>query len=137
MKNLFIATLLLFSIMIDFSCKPENDCIAGSGGNLTIVATIKHHSKAILSQPNYRDTVYVKYNTQDNPGTNPNSYDATFIGAEGTAVVNLTGLKCGDYYIYAVGLDTSIALRVKGGIPFNTTQQSGTINLDIPVTEDH
>jgi hypothetical protein len=131
---LSITTLLIASSILTF-CKKKTECTAGSGGNLTIVAFPQHHGKTIYNKGNYPDTVYIKFNTQDFPGPNPASYDIKFVGDSGEDHVHCHGLQCGNYYLYAVGLDTSINQRVTGGIPFSTSQQSGEIDLNIPVTE--
>ena len=137
MKSQSVLTfaIMLFAILSTTSCKKENKCSAGTGGNVTIVAFPQHHGKAILNKANYPDTVYVKFNTQESPGTNASNYDTHFIGKTGEDHVHLTGLKCGDYYILAVGFDTTINHRVLGGIPYSFSQTSGEIDLNVPVTE--
>ncbi len=114
----------------DGSCQ-----LAGSGGNTTIVAFPQHHGAPILSHTNYRDTAYVKFNSQEFPGTNPSLYDLTFIGEDGENHVRLEGLKAGKYYIFMVGLDTTINEKVTGGIPYTLTLTSGEVDLIVPVTE--
>jgi hypothetical protein len=47
------------------------------------------------------------------------------------------GLKCGDYFLFMTGFDTSIAERVKGGIPYSIAEgTSGTKSVIVPITED-
>ncbi len=127
------------------SCKnkdtttPTLVCTGGSGGNVTMVAYLYHHDSLIVNKRNYRDTVFVKFNTQNLPGTHASNYDAVFVGDSISNNVHLTGLKCGNYYIYGVGLDTitspGLPFRVSGGIPFSTSTISGEITLHVPVTE--
>jgi len=117
------------------SCKKKKQCSAGAGGNVTVVVFPQHHGKAIPNKANYPDTVFVKFNTQEFPGTNPALFDAQYIGEAGEDHIHLTGLKCGDYFIYAVGFDTTISQRVTGGIPYSFTQTSGEVDLNVPVTE--
>jgi hypothetical protein len=122
--------LLVFSVS---SCKKK--CKeAGTGGNVTIVASLFHHTESVPNLPGHLDTVYLKYNTQ-NGDSNLANYDTYFVGEAGEEHVHLTGLKCGDYYIYGVGFDTMEG-RVKGGIPYSFEQTSGEIDVNIPVTED-
>lgn len=128
---LLAGALILFS----FGCKDDDDCTAGTGGDLVLVVSPKHHGEDIYSQGNYRDTVYIKFNTQEFPGASPSAYDLIAVGDSGEEHVHIHGLKCGDYYIYAVGLDTSLGERVFGGKPFATTETSGEIVVDIPVAE--
>jgi hypothetical protein len=118
------------------SCKKDDGCDAGTGGNLTVVAVLKHHSKVIYNQASYPDTVFVKFNSSEYPGANVSDYDTYFVGEAGEDHVHLENLKCGNYYFYGVGFDTTITQRVKGGIPFSTEQTDGEIDLDLPVTED-
>ncbi len=128
------------SIALNFNADAEEDdgscLVAGLGGKTTIVAFPQHHGKHIFNYANYRDTAYVKFNAEDFPGASPSLYDATFIGDDvGEDHVHLEGLKPGKYYIYMVGLDTSINQRVTGGIPYILTVASGEVDLNVPVTE--
>ena len=126
-----------------FSCKHEPSpvpaCVAGTGGDLTIVAYLFHHDSVISNKRDYLDTVYVKFNTQNFPGSDPSNYDIFFVGDTMEDQIHLEELKCGDYYIYGVGLDTitspGFPFRVSGGIPFSTLTTSGEITLHVPVTE--
>src|SRR5947209_3385239 len=98
-KIIFIVTMLLVTSSILPSCKKKNECTGGSGGNLTIVAFPQHHGMTIYNKGNYPDTVYVKYNTLDFPGTSPSAYNAIFVGDSGEDHVHITGLQCGNYYL--------------------------------------
>jgi hypothetical protein len=128
------------SIAVNFDSEAEEDngtCqLAGSGGNTTIIARPQHHLAPIINHENYRDTAYVKFNTNSFPGTDPSLYDLTFIGEQaGEDHVHLEGLKPGKYFIYMVGLDTTISQRVSGGIPYSLTQATGEVDINVPVTE--
>ncbi|CAN5493543.1 hypothetical protein BH11BAC2_BH11BAC2_14480 [soil metagenome] len=114
------------------SCK-KTDCNAGSGGDVTVVARMVHHSRAINGC-----TVYVKYCAKDFPGADTSKYDLSFKAAFDTPEVALTGLKSGDYYLYATGVDSLLdpsTWIVKGGIPFSTNLSSGSVNQTVFVTE--
>src|SRR5262249_37109411 len=142
MKNYLIA---LSIIAIAFAaCKKKKNCEADAGGNLTLVAYAEHHGKVIPNMeadslhPNgYPDTVYVKFNAQDSPGSSPSNYDTFFVGELGEDHIHIHGLKCGDYYLYAVGFDAGIGERVFGGTKFSTDKTDGEIVVHIPVTEGH
>ncbi len=134
-KVFFTALSLLVLITVSVSSCKKKCKEAGTGGEVTIAAFPQHHGKTIYNQTNYLDTVYLKFNTQNNPGSNLTSYDTYFVGEEGEDHVHMEGLKCGEYYIYAVGFDTSINQRVTGGIPYSFDKESGEIDLPIPVTE--
>lgn len=137
MRNLF---LILFSgLLLAASCKKEDDCVAGTGGSVTIAAFPEHHGTAIIShaKPGYPDSAFLKFSPPSNfsPTSNPADYDLVLAASEGEDHVHVDGLKCGDYYIFMTGWDTTINERVKGGIPYSFTQTSGEIDLVIPVTE--
>ena len=137
----FILTFVVISVFT--SCTKDNDtdgnnCIADTGGSLTLVVYPRHHGASIWSHGNYRDTVYVKFNTQVFPGTNPLKYDLALAGDSGEDHVHVEGMKCGDYYIYATGWDTTLAppdTIVRGGIPYSTEAAYGEIIINVPVVE--
>ena len=131
------ALYVVLSIMavVWLSCKKEDKCVAGGGGTNIIQVSLQHHEHTITNLKNYRDTVYVKFNVQDFPGNKPENYDATFIGEYGQDYVRLTNLKCGNYYLYVVGLESTHFERVSGGIPCVVEQDAGELKLTIPVSE--
>lgn len=136
MKSIRIVLFACALLTTLYACnRKDNTCVAGTGGKLTIVAYLQHHGKPIYSQSNYHDTVFLKFNTQNLPGVKASDFDTYFVGNDTENFVTLTGLKCGEYYIYGAGYDTSIFQRVVGGIPYNTSESSGTISINLPVTE--
>jgi hypothetical protein len=108
---------------------------AGTGGEATIVAFPKHHGMSIGFDTTYVDSAFIKFNTQNFPGTDPANYDLIIAGEPGETHVHLEGLKRGNYYIYMTGWDTTISQRVTGGIPYTLTITSGEVDLNVPVTE--
>jgi len=134
-----IATLLYFS-----SCESGDKCNAGTGGDITLILKPQHHGAAISNQPGYADSAFIKflsypvknYLANEFPGEDASDYDMVATGTTGTAEVVVSGLRCGKYYIYMTGFDTSIVERVKGGIPIEITERNGTVVKTIPVTED-
>jgi len=133
-KLLGISALLGF-FLLQTSCKKENKCDAGLGGNLTLVSQLKHHGSIIINDSLRPDTVWIKFNVKDWSGA-PNGADAMFIGEYPEDHVHISGLKCGDYYLYASGWDTGISKVVIGGRAFSTEDDSGELHVDIAVTED-
>ncbi len=129
---------ILFSILIIIffsSCKDKcNE--AGTGGSITIAAFPMHHTTPIISSDTYPDSAFVKFNTQDFPGTAASVYDLVLEGEAGEDHIHIENLKCGDYFIYMTGFDTAISQRVTGGIPFHVDENAPSeIDLNIPVTE--
>ncbi len=124
--NLRILPALLCLLFFCFSCKKN-----GTGGQATIKATIMHHEKIIPEA-----MVYVKYNARELPGTNPSDYDESY-KADALGQVNIEHLRYGEYYLYAIGYDNTIAAVVQGGVPLSIKwkNRKNTINLTVPVTE--
>lgn len=130
-------TLLLTgiaAIAIGTSCKKDNKCEAGSGGSLTLVVQLRHHNALIVNDSLRPDTVWVKYNAKDWSGA-PSGADAVFIGEFPEDHVHISGLKCGDYYLFGSGWDNSVSEIVKGGRAFSTENDSGEESVTIAVTE--
>lgn len=129
MKSLSLVSLSAL-ILVLASCKKDDKCNAGIGGNVTVVAFPKHHGVSV--RPHY---VCVQFNTQDFPGVDSSLYDLVVIADTTEDHIEIENLKCGDYYIYEVGFDTAIAQVVSGGIPYSFDQTSSEIDLEVPVTE--
>ena len=131
--GIIIAGIFCFCIFI--SCKKETKCVAGSGGDISIVARLRHHGVLIPNDSLRPDTVWVKFNatTWSNP---PSGYNLRFIGEAGEDHVHVTGLTCGDYFFYGAGYDTTIGQKVTGGIQYSADGKTKEIDpFNIPVTE--
>jgi hypothetical protein len=115
--------------------------LAGKGGVTTVIASPQHHGVPIRSTPQYRDSIFIKYNSLEFPGEDPSLYDLVVKGDSNVSHVRVDGLSQGNYYIFMTGYDTSGASvgapvgRVKGGIPYTLLQEKGQIQLVVPVTE--
>jgi len=125
------------SISYDSSAEEDDGSCqyGGTGGSTTIVAKPKHHGTPIISKIGYVDSAFVKFNTQNSPGTSASAYDLVLAGEEGEDHVHIENMKPGKYYIYMTGFDSTIVQRVSGGIPVTITQSSGEVDIDIPVSE--
>lgn len=151
MKKSILIIMLAVSVTASFtSCKKKKGCMdsnsitydseaeeddgscqyAGTGGTTRIVAYPKHHGQD--TRPYH---AYVKFNTQEFPGTNPSAYDLDILADTTENHIELENLKPGKYYIYMTAYDTSISALVVGGIPYTLTQASGEVDLTVPVTE--
>lgn len=114
------------------SCKKDEGCDAGTGGNVTVVAFPQHHGKDARPY-----SAWVKFNTQDAPGITAADYDLIELADTTENHIELENLKCGNYYVYMTGYDTAATITVVGGIPFTIEEGSaGEIDLIVPVTED-
>ena len=125
----FLFCLLTLSV---FSCAKE-----GLGGESTLVIFLQHHGRAIKSHIGYPDTVFVKYGTQDFPGTQASDFSKYFIGVTDEDSIIIKGLKWGNYYLYGAGMDSLGPYRVTGGMPFKIKQsdKKEDVNVDLAVTE--
>lgn len=140
-----IALITLITFLLFSSCKDKDPCKdnAGSGGSVNLKFSLYHHTRAIKNLSGYPDSVYVFFNTSDLPALKndgsklPISYDALFIGNDTSSnTVMVTGLKCGDYYFYGAGMDSTGPYRVLGGIPYTVEEDhNGDYSLNLPVTE--
>jgi hypothetical protein len=119
--------LLFAMVSVFYSC-----CKGGSGGDAKIVCTVLHHVKPIPGA-----TVYIKYNATELPGLSPSNYDASITASANSNMVTFSGLKCGNYYLYGVGYDTSLKLPVTGGIGITIkhSDREHTESTTVPVTE--
>ncbi|MBA3647848.1 MAG: hypothetical protein H0W62_04740 [Chitinophagales bacterium] len=139
MKNKIIfstACFSMFFVLSLVSCKKSDKCSAGIGGTITLVAFPQHHGKPVLSHTNYFDTAFVEFNTQQFPGTGASNYDLVIAGEAGEDHVHIPNIKCGDYYLYMSGFDTTLNQRVTGGIPYTIPENSSSeIDVAVPVTE--
>jgi hypothetical protein len=121
--------LILSFVMLSFMACKKN----GTGGENTIAAYPKHHGVLI---PNA--TVYIKYGATELPGKNPSDFDDSKIAVRKSATdahAHFDGLLKGDYYLYAVGFDSTTSEVVSGGIGVKITSKSGEKLVDVPVVE--
>ena len=97
-----------------------------------IMAHVGHHSAPIKGA-----TVYIKFNAKETPSDPENNYDLKITGENSEDHVHIQGLRYGEYYIYAVGYDSSLNTIVKGGIPLKISwsERKKDLEVDVPVTE--
>ncbi len=116
--RIFFICLLFTPILFMSSCKKKPS--AGYGGNANLKLFAKHHGAAIDNV-----TFYIKFNATDVPVGGV--YDITqtaIVYSAGNSYASISGLKKGDYYIYAKGWDSSISEEVKGAIPYTITDET-------------
>ena len=117
-----------FILMIIGACKKS-----GTGGDAQINITVKHHEKLIPGA-----SVYIKFGAKEFPGFNINEYDNHYFtgsSVEEYGKTKIGNLLKGDYYLYAVGFDSSIFEKVTGGIYVKLSKNNEQKTLDLPVTE--
>lgn len=129
MNKIFLTIALLALIT---SC-----CKEGVNGDATVVVFARHHGNIIKNHVGYPDTVYVKFNTKDLPGLSPSDYDYSFAGEEGEDHIHCEKLKCGDYFFFVTGFDSTINTRVTGGmhVKIKHKEKKDEMDVDVAVTE--
>ena len=118
-KNSVIGILLLISI---WGCKKNQ-----LGGKATVKGSVLHHEKLIP-----RARIFVKFNAKEFPGADTTSYDSRVV-ADADGNYTLACYK-GNYYLYGVGYDDAIQLKVYGGLAVSI-RNNETVNTDVAVTE--
>jgi hypothetical protein len=124
--GIVIATSLLLG-----ACKKN-----GTGGEAIVAAMPAHHGKMIKGA-----TVYIKFKATEKPVDPTIDYDLIVVSSPNDDHVHIDGLLPGKYFLYAVGIDSSLIAPnniVKGGVPLTIkySERKSEIDLDIPVTED-
>ncbi len=130
MKNVKpILTIFLVAATLAACNRIENTKTAGKGGNAVLNCVPAHHEvyKNIINAK-----VYLKYNAQNAPITYDDSVSCTMVDGKPTAT--FSGLKTGDYYIFASGFDTSVSQISKGGMPYTIASEK-KYDLLVPITE--
>lgn len=124
MNRLLPYLLLIAPFIIITSCSKE-----GPGGKAAITGMVMHHSTPIPGAE-----VYIRYGAKESPGTDITQYDAS-VTADASASFTFPDLKRGDYYLFAVGFDSSIVETVIGGVPVEINSKTETVTAHVPVTE--
>jgi hypothetical protein len=130
MKKIQSLALMAFMLFALVACtRKDNNGTAGKGGAAILRIVPKHHN---VYTNIINAKVFIKYNAQDVPSSYDDSISCTDISSMPTAI--FTGLRSGQYYLYAKGYDTSISQNVQGGMPYSIVDQT-TIDVSLPVTE--
>lgn len=122
----FIKLSFIVCLLVTIAACKKNQL----GGKATLKGIVAHHGEPI---PNA--VVYIKFNTSEFPGANPDSYDSS-ISADAKGNYSISFYK-GTYYIYAIGLDMDIPAphTVSGGFSFSIKNKQH-LTRNIAVTED-
>ena len=133
-KNRFINIIIVVFIVISCMHKPEiAPCIAGTGGNLSIVAYAMHGDISIPNYYTHLDTAFVKFGTLHSPGTNASNYDTYYVSDPGEDHIHCYGLKCGNYFIYRTAWDSVANVRRYGGYGVSISDIEGGISIMVTV----
>jgi len=113
--------LLLFTAISILGCNKE-----GVGGKASISGTVKHLGTALPGA-----IVYIRYGADIFPGYDLNQYDdnATVNGVD--ASFSFGTLYKGNYYLYAVGYNSSIMETVTGGIAVKIKKKTESLTTEV------
>ncbi|WP_276133965.1 hypothetical protein [Polluticoccus soli] len=134
MKLSLLPLVAITALIFSSSCDKKDDCVAGKGGDMSIVVFAVHNGDTLLNYAGHPDTAFVKYNTATSPGTNPSNFDSYVVSEAGEDHIHLEDLKCGDYFVYRTAFD-SAANKVYTGsmaviLPENGTEKDIYINVN-------
>lgn len=73
--------------------------------------------------PIYGATVYIKYG-QSKPPPSINDFDKYIETSATSNTVTFSGLKCGNYYLFAKGYDSVLASPLSGGAPISILKKN-------------
>jgi hypothetical protein len=133
-KSTFIVIITVVLVVNACMHKPDiSRCVAGTGGNLSIVAYAEHGNISIPNFYTHLDTAFVKFGTLSSPGTNPVNYDTYYVGDPGEDHIHCYGLKCGDYFIYRTAWDSVANVRRYGGYGINISDADGGKSIIVSV----
>lgn len=130
MKTTIKSVLMLITastLILNTSCKKN-----GTGGKAMVHATVSHNGKPIN-----HSTIYVKFGTHHAPENPTTDFDLKAHGEETDNHVHIEDLRPGEYYLYAVGINTVTGKTVKGGtsVEISWSERKETIDADIAVSE--
>ena len=124
MRTFGLASILMCVVMSMAACKKE-----GTGGKAEIHGHVKHHEVHISDA-----VVYIKYGAKELPD-NISDYDAETIASSGDGHYEFEELQKGDYFIYAVGYDSTISETVSGGGAIEIRKKTEEVEYDVAVAE--
>jgi hypothetical protein len=92
---------------------------SGKGGSAVLIVSPVHHGQFVDTC-----TVYIKYNTLDAPSNGVYDDSLVCTMADTIPVAIFSGLKKGDYYLFARGYHTLyVPPYVRGGLPVTISSQ--------------
>jgi hypothetical protein len=125
-KGSIFISIIILGIVSSCMHKPDLvQCVAGTGGTLSIVVYASHGNTSITNYRTHLDTAFVKFGTLISPGTKQVDYDTFYIGEPGEDHIHCYGLKCGNYYIYRTAWDSVANVSRYGGFGVNITDIEG------------
>ncbi|MCX6248013.1 MAG: hypothetical protein NTW10_09785 [Bacteroidetes bacterium] len=132
----YAVLIALFLFLCGCKHKTEDSlpsCIAGTGGNLTLVVFAYHNGISIPNYYTHPDTAFIRFGTTISPGINSAAYSTFFVSAPGDDHIHCPGLRCGDYFIYRTAWDSVAGTTRYGGYGISIADTSGDKIINIAV----
>ena len=81
--------------------------------------------------------MYLKFGAKELPSNPTTDYDEKIIGNPGDAFIKVPEIKCGNYFLYITGYDSSISQTVRGGVALKIKygERKDDHLIDVSVTE--
>lgn len=116
---------LITTILFTSSCKKNS-----TGGDAILHVKIYNNGTPIN-----HSNVYVKFDAKEAPSDPSSNYNLKEHGEETDNHVHIEGLRPGQYYLYAVGVNTLTGKTVKGGtaveIKWKDRKKMTEINIEV------
>jgi hypothetical protein len=136
MKKQLIPVLMVLVLMVN-ACRHKEEtppvCIAGTGGNVTIVVYADHLGMPLLNFYSHPDTAFIRFGITVSPGTKPGDFSTYFVSEPGEDHIHCPGLKCGDYFIYRTAWDSVAGITRYGGYGISFSDTSGDKMIHVAV----
>ena len=136
MKKIIYLIVIIPGLILN-ACKYKPDappaCVAGTGGNVTLVVYADHGSTSIPNYYTHPDTAFIKFGSTTSPGTHPENYNFYYVSEPGEDHIHCFGLKCGDYFIYRTAWDSVANVIRYGGYGISFSETTGDKEIHVAV----
>ena len=130
----FCTVIGMFHSCGDKEEEPQPDlCNEGRNGERTLAMKMVHHTRPINGA-----RVFIKYNAVEFPGEDTAMYDYSVTSLPDSPFASIDSLACGNYYVYAVGIDSLLDPTnwvCRGGFPYRTSLSTGIDTITVYITE--
>ncbi len=136
MKTFYLKIPLLLVVIIVASCNFASytpDCKGAGGGSVKLEVYALRNGINMHNYTTHRDTVFVKYNATTNPGISTSNYNVYFVGKPGDDLIQVTGLQCGDYYVWRTAWDSVTNIVHYGGKWVGFGETTGDKDVEVPM----
>lgn len=127
MKTIVFVLTFYTSTLFFTSCK-KND----TGGDASLIIHTAHHNSDVKGA-----TVYVKFDARELPPDITSNYDLKVTAGPDEDSLHIMDLRYGNYFLYAVGYDSTISQSVIGGVSVEISwkERDEEIEIHIPLSD--